>query len=114
FGNTMVVQDLASGLRYWREHEQVSVVTLAGERIDASGIVVGGASDAANTGLLQQKREIHQLQMDLQAAMQTLGELEQALQQQTELRKQTEQEWENKEQELRIAEDHKRSLAQEI
>jgi chromosome segregation protein len=76
-GETVVVDRLARALELWhraRHEQQTNVasggkarvahtfVTLDGDRIEPTGVVVGGSSDAIDSALLQQKREIGELQ----------------------------------------------------
>ncbi len=64
-GRAVVVDSLARALELWqsgaRDGED-TLVTLEGDRIEPSGVVVGGAPDAVDSALLQQKREIRELQ----------------------------------------------------
>ncbi len=62
-GDTVVVDGLARALELWAARAvEVPIVTLDGDRIDPSGIVTGGSPTALNAALLQQKREIRELQ----------------------------------------------------
>jgi chromosome segregation protein len=71
-GETVVVDRLARALELWHgaRREPTSgttktrhtFVTLDGDRIEPTGVVVGGSSDAIDSALLQQKREIGELQ----------------------------------------------------
>jgi chromosome segregation protein len=70
-GETVVVDRLARALELWHRArlDQTSgapgrgktFVTLDGDRIEPTGVVVGGSSDAIDSALLQQKREIGEL-----------------------------------------------------
>ncbi|NVB42196.1 chromosome segregation protein SMC [Pseudenhygromyxa sp. WMMC2535] len=70
-GDTVIVEGLARALEIWHRMRAElpaerrvphTFVTLEGDRIEPSGVVVGGASDAIDSALLQQKREIGELQ----------------------------------------------------
>jgi chromosome segregation protein len=82
-GETVVVDRLARALELWHRTRRElpagtrmphTFVTLDGDRIEPTGVVVGGSSDAIDSALLQQKREITELQA-------IVGELEQNLEQ---------------------------------
>ncbi len=69
-GDTVVVDRLSRALELWHRLRRElpagqavphTFVTLDGDRIEPSGVVVGGASDAVDSALLQQKREIGEL-----------------------------------------------------
>ena len=76
-GDVLVVEDLERALSLWREtHTTKTIVTLDGEVIDPKGVVTGGSRESAVTGVLEQKREIRELEevmarldADLQAAL---------------------------------------------
>ncbi len=69
-GETVVVDRLARALELWHGSRREAAgrrsvptfVTLDGDRIEPTGVVVGGSSDAIDSALLQQKREIGELQ----------------------------------------------------
>ena len=62
-GDTVVVDSLARALELWHSGQaQSTLVTLDGDRLEPSGVVVGGAANALDSALLQQKREIRELQ----------------------------------------------------
>ena len=62
-GGTVVVETLDRALELWERHPgDVTFVTLDGDRLEPSGVVVGGSPTALNAALLQQKREIRELQ----------------------------------------------------
>ncbi|MFO0633822.1 MAG: AAA family ATPase [Nannocystaceae bacterium] len=62
-GDTVVVEALPRALELWHSRRvSAPMVTLDGDRIDDSGVVVGGSPTALNAALLQQKREIRELQ----------------------------------------------------
>ncbi len=65
-GDAVVVDTLARALELWNrvrlEGSNVpTFVTLQGDRIDPTGVVVGGSVNAVESALLQQKREIAEL-----------------------------------------------------
>ena len=62
-GGAVVVETLRRALELWERHpHDVTFVTLDGDRLEPSGVVVGGSPTALNAALLQQKREIRELQ----------------------------------------------------
>jgi chromosome segregation protein len=62
-GDVLVVEDLERALTLWRETRTTkTIVTLEGEVIDPKGVVTGGSREAALTGVLEQKREIRELE----------------------------------------------------
>ncbi|HXU06562.1 MAG TPA: hypothetical protein VN903_36655, partial [Polyangia bacterium] len=62
-GDVLVVEDLERALSLWREtRTSKTIVTLDGEVIDPQGVVTGGARESALTGVLEQKREIRELE----------------------------------------------------
>ncbi|PRP91076.1 Chromosome partition protein Smc [Enhygromyxa salina] len=70
-GETVVVDQLSRALELWhglrrelpaRARVPHTLVTLDGDRIEPTGVVVGGSTDAIDSALLQQKREIGELQ----------------------------------------------------
>ncbi|MFK8003714.1 MAG: chromosome segregation protein SMC [Polyangiales bacterium] len=60
-GDVMVVESLDAALMLHRNGFEATIVTLGGERVDASGVVTGGAGDDGASHLLSMKREIRQL-----------------------------------------------------
>jgi chromosome segregation protein len=63
-GDVLVVEDLERALALWREtHTSKTIVTLEGEVIDPQGVVTGGSRESALTGVLEQKREIRELEL---------------------------------------------------
>ncbi|RMH09711.1 MAG: chromosome segregation protein SMC, partial [Nitrospirae bacterium] len=84
----VVVRDLQTALRLlaWlrgnerRKHEQVVLVTLAGEILDPVGVITGGSS-GDTVGLLQRKREIRELAEDCRARLQRIELCQQEQQQ---------------------------------
>ncbi len=62
-GDVLVVEDLEKALALWREtRTDKTIVTLEGEVIDPHGVVTGGSRDTALAGLLEQRREIRELE----------------------------------------------------
>ena len=62
-GDVLVVEDLEKALALWREtRTDKTIVTLEGEVIDPHGVVTGGSRDSALAGLLEQRREIRELE----------------------------------------------------
>ena len=59
-GETTVVETLAHALELWSELD-APLVTLDGDRVDPSGVIVGGSATGLDSALLQQKREIREL-----------------------------------------------------
>jgi len=60
-GETLVVETLAQAVALWEAGATAPMVTLEGDRIEASGVVVGGSAKGLDAALLQQKREIREL-----------------------------------------------------
>jgi len=85
-GDVLVVEDLERALTLWRETNTTkTIVTLEGEVIDPKGVVSGGSRESALTGVLEQKREIRELEevmarldADLDAALSRQIERKQA------------------------------------
>jgi chromosome segregation protein len=62
-GDVVVVENLRRALDLWRETQTTkTIVTLDGEVIDPQGVVTGGARESASAGVLEQKREIRELE----------------------------------------------------
>ncbi|MCH9686101.1 MAG: AAA family ATPase, partial [Deltaproteobacteria bacterium] len=62
-GDTLVVEDLSRALELWDEGgPRPPMVTLDGDRVEPTGVVVGGSPTALDSALLQQKREIRELE----------------------------------------------------
>jgi chromosome segregation protein len=62
-GDVLVVENLERALALWREtRTEKTIVTLDGEVIDPHGVVTGGSRESALTGVLEQKREIRELE----------------------------------------------------
>ncbi|MCY1063396.1 chromosome segregation protein SMC [Nannocystis sp. RBIL2] len=60
-GDTVVVEDLPQALELWQAGATAPLVTLAGDRVEPSGVVIGGSAQGLDSALLQQKREIREL-----------------------------------------------------
>jgi len=73
--DTLVVETLEQGLALWEQGHAGPLVTLEGDRVEASGVVVGGSAKGLDAALLQQKREIRELHAQIEAGA---AELEQA------------------------------------
>jgi chromosome segregation protein len=66
-GDVLVVEDLERALALWREtRTDKTIVTLEGEVIDPHGVVTGGSRESALAGVLEQKREIRELEAVMQ------------------------------------------------
>jgi chromosome segregation protein len=66
-GDVLVVEDLERALSLWRETRTTkTIVTLDGEVIDPHGVVTGGSRESALAGVLEQKREIRELEAVMQ------------------------------------------------
>ncbi|MCA9694631.1 MAG: hypothetical protein KC636_33945, partial [Myxococcales bacterium] len=62
FGDAVVVDRLARALELWQERAvDATIVTTDGDRVEPSGVVIGGSSNALDAALLHQKREIREL-----------------------------------------------------
>jgi chromosome segregation protein len=62
-GDVLVVEDLRRALQLWRQtNTSKTIVTLDGEVIDPRGVVTGGSREAAVGGVLEQKREMRELE----------------------------------------------------
>jgi chromosome segregation protein len=64
-GGVVLVDDLLSALDLWRARPaeaRLAFVTPAGELVDKDGLVTGGSREAAAAGVMQQKREIRELE----------------------------------------------------
>ena len=61
-GDVLVVENLARALELWRETRTTkTIVTLDGEVVDPHGIVTGGSRESS-VGVLEQKREMRELE----------------------------------------------------
>ncbi len=66
-GDVVVVEDLEAARRLWAEEgHRKTIVTLAGEVLDAVGILSGGSNQGLATGMLAKKREIEELRVLVQ------------------------------------------------
>jgi len=62
-GDVVVVDSLSRALELWEQRDvEATLVTLDGDRVEPTGVVVGGSPTALNSALLQQKREIRELE----------------------------------------------------
>jgi len=62
-GDALVVEGLPRALELWQAKTvSGTLVTLDGDRVEQSGVVVGGSPNALDSALLQQKREIRELE----------------------------------------------------
>lgn len=63
-GDVVVVEDLETARRLWSEPgHRKTIVTLAGDVLDAVGILSGGSNQGTATGMLAKKREIEELRV---------------------------------------------------
>jgi chromosome segregation protein len=62
FRDILVVDTLPRALALWEAGLGKTLVTLDGDIVDAHGVVTGGSRDTAGSGVLQQKREIRELE----------------------------------------------------
>jgi chromosome segregation protein len=62
FGDAIVVESLARALELLDAGVHRTMVTLDGDLIDPRGVVTGGSRETAGAGVLQQKREIRELE----------------------------------------------------
>jgi len=61
-GDTVVVDGLSRALELWHDGLiAATIVTTEGDRIEPSGVIIGGSATALDSALLQQKREIREL-----------------------------------------------------
>ena len=62
-GDVMVVDNLQRAIELWRQSStNKTIVTLDGEVVDPHGVVTGGSRESATAGVLEQKREIRELE----------------------------------------------------
>jgi chromosome segregation protein len=62
-GDVLVVEDLRRAITLWRETKtSKTIVTLDGDVLDPHGVVTGGSRESAVAGVLEQKREIRELE----------------------------------------------------
>ncbi len=109
FQNVVVVQSLDQAIHLHRRYTGFTFVTLDGDTVTSDGIVTGGSTDSADSGVLRRRREIKELSLkreELAGKMQlsTLSvrkseEQLEGVQEQLELAKKT-----SVEKEIRIAE----------
>jgi chromosome segregation protein len=77
-GESLVVDDLVQAIDLWRAGERRPLVTLEGEVVEPSGAVSGGSPDAG-AGVLHQKRELRELEVEVQALQARHDELAERL-----------------------------------
>ena len=83
FGDTVLVDDALTGVDLWKAGERRRMVTREGEVIDASGVLSGGSRESQGAGVLEQKRELRELEVivsELAAKVCALEERSQSLQ----------------------------------
>jgi chromosome segregation protein len=61
--NVVVVEDISSALRLRSGFSGYTFVTLDGDVLSHQGVLTGGSSDAGDSGLLKQRREIKELSL---------------------------------------------------
>ncbi|MEA2699177.1 MAG: chromosome segregation protein [Myxococcales bacterium] len=62
-GDVLVVENLQKAIELWRETKtDKTIVTIDGEVVDPHGVVTGGSRESATAGVLEQKREIRELE----------------------------------------------------
>jgi chromosome segregation protein len=62
-GDVLVVENLQRAIELWRQTKtNKTIVTLEGEVVDPHGVVTGGSRESATAGVLEQKREIRELE----------------------------------------------------
>ncbi|GAB4372546.1 MAG: chromosome segregation protein SMC [Deltaproteobacteria bacterium] len=75
-GGILLVRDLGCALRLWnRNGVWNSYVTLDGDMVTADGILVGGAQEQGESGVLAVKREIRELEEEVSARRREAEEL---------------------------------------
>lgn len=123
FGDTLVVDRLHRALELWYRLREstpadrplpATLVTLEGDRIEPSGVVVGGSSNAIDSALLQQRREIAELEQIVAALEQDLAEVQARRQGVAERLDEVERLREASEGEVLEAEKTKLALAQQL
>ncbi len=67
FADVVIAADLLVALDLWRAGHGSIVVTCNGELVERDGTVTGGSREAAAAGLLQQKREMRELEEKITA-----------------------------------------------
>ncbi|HEY5997257.1 MAG TPA: AAA family ATPase, partial [Candidatus Deferrimicrobiaceae bacterium] len=73
---TVIVNDLDSAFALWRSGESwTSYVTLEGDVLAADGTVVGGSIASVETGVLARKREIRDLETEIESLSSDLARL---------------------------------------
>lgn len=68
FGGTLLVRDIESAVRLWnRNGVWNSYVTLDGDLVTADGVLMGGAGEAEGPGVLSVRREVRELEREVEA-----------------------------------------------
>lgn len=62
FKDVVLVESLPRALELWDAGLRKTMVTLDGDLVDPHGVVTGGSRETAGAGILQQKREIRELE----------------------------------------------------
>ncbi|PIU01106.1 MAG: chromosome segregation protein SMC [Bdellovibrionales bacterium CG10_big_fil_rev_8_21_14_0_10_45_34] len=65
-GRVVVVDTLEEALEGSKKHAEFTYVTFDGDVVEASGVVIGGAKEAADSGALKRKREVRELSLKKQ------------------------------------------------
>jgi chromosome segregation protein len=114
-GDTVVVDKLPRALELWQKASPgQTLVTLEGDRVEPSGVVVGGSTDALDSALLQQKREIKELE-DIAKSLEEEFKIVKARQQGVaERQAEVEQQREQSESDVLAAEKAKLGAAQDV
>lgn len=75
-GGVLLVRDLGCALRLWnRNGVWNSYVTLDGDMVTADGILVGGAQEERESGILAVRREIRELEQEISGLEDTVSRL---------------------------------------
>ncbi|MCY1057791.1 chromosome segregation protein SMC [Nannocystis sp. SCPEA4] len=113
-GDTVVVEDLPQALELWQAGATAPLVTLAGDRVEPTGVVIGGSAQGLDSALLQQKREIRELHEQVTAREAEVVVAFEVHQQVVERQSQLEAEREMSEMELLESERVKLARVQEV
>jgi len=65
FGGALLVDDVAQALALRAQRVRVPLVTLTGELVTVDGVLAAGQEEVAATGVLRQRREMHELEIEL-------------------------------------------------
>jgi chromosome segregation protein len=113
--DTLVVETLDHALALWEQGAYPGpMVTLEGDRVEASGVVVGGSAKGLDAALLQQKREIRELHAQIETDAAALERAREAHHAVVERQSALEHEREHSEAALLEAEKMKLTRAQEV